>query len=228
MNQHLKRFVHRYSGIVGFGLRLYNFANCKNRLRTRGTKLSYSIAFLQGLKIDSCGTDNKIIFDDFVRMKNCTITIYGSHNTIHIGGRVVLDGVQLWIEDNGNEIQIGEGTEVYGPSQLAAIEGAKIKIGKNCLFSRELHIRTGDSHSVLDMDGKRVNPSEDVEIDDHVWIGMRVTCLKGVCVAADSVVAATTTLCKKYDEKNAVICGVPGRVVRTGVNWCHDRVAIEE
>ena len=63
-----------------------------------------------------------------------------------------------------------------------------------------------------------------VVIEDHVWIGTKVTCLKGVHVAADSVVAATTTLCKQYDEKNAVIAGVPGRVTRTGVNWCHERI----
>jgi acetyltransferase-like isoleucine patch superfamily enzyme len=199
-----------------------------NRLHRRGTRLNYGIAFLKGLKIYCKGSDNTIVIDDFVRIRNCTITIYGNHNTIHIGSKVIMDRVQLWIEDDGNEIQIGEATEIYGPSQLAAIEGTEIKIGRNCLFSRELHIRTGDSHSILDMNGNRVNPSEDVEIGDHVWIGTRVTCLKGVRVAADCVVAATTTLCRQYNENNAIISGVPGKISRSGANWCHDRIAMKE
>ena len=160
---------------------------------------------MKGLKIISAGMDNEIVFGDFARIKNCTIIIRGNRNRVTVGDGAILDRVELCMEDSGNEIRIGNKTEVYGNAHLAAIEGTKILIGDNCLFSSDLHIRTGDSHSVLNMDGKRINHSSDVVIEDHVWIGTKVTCLKGVRVMEDSVVAATTTLCKQYGEKNAVI-----------------------
>ena len=220
----LKRFVYAHPRFVGILLNVCNRINPKNKLRNKGAKLISGVAFLQGLKIISSGTDNRIVLGDFVRMKNCTIIIKGSGNTVTVGDGCVLNSVEMYMEDDGNTISIGTKTEMYGPSHLAVIEGTKIKIGDSCLFSSDLHIRTGDSHSLLDMNGERINPSKNVIIDDHVWIGTRVTCLKGVYIAADSVVAATTTLCKQYSETNAVISGVPGRIIRTGVSWCHDRM----
>jgi len=74
------------------------------------------------------------------------------------------------------------------------------------------------------MQGNRINPSKDILIDDHVWIGTKVTCLKGVHVSKDSMVAATTTLCKTYDAPNAIIAGVPGKIIKTGINWTSDRI----
>ncbi|MBO5725785.1 MAG: acyltransferase, partial [Clostridia bacterium] len=61
-------------------------------------------------------------------------------------------------------------------------------------------------------------------IEDHVWVGTKVTCLKGVHVSRDSVVAATTTLCKDYNIPNVIIGGVPGKIIKTDGNWSSDRV----
>jgi len=132
------------------------------------------------------------------------------------------------MEDDGNEIIIGEHASIWGKSQYAAIEGTRIIIGKECLFSGDVHFRTGDSHSITDLEGKRINPSRDIVIDDHVWIGTKVTCLKGVHISRDSVVAAATTLNKDYDQTNVIIGGVPGKVIKTGVNWDIKRLPVEE
>ncbi len=74
------------------------------------------------------------------------------------------------------------------------------------------------------MEGERINPSKDIVIEDHVWIGTKVTCLKGVHVSKDSIVAATTTLCKSYDVPNSIIAGVPGKIIKNGVNWSTARI----
>lgn len=216
VNSHHKFFV--------FCTKVYNGISIKNKLRAKGCKISVGVAIIKGLKIINHGTDNEIFIGDFVRIKNSTIILYGNHNRIRINDYSSMNQVELYTEDADNEIVIGSHTNLCGKTHMAAIEGTKILIGDNCLFSGDLHFRTGDSHSVLNMQGERINESKDIVIDDHVWIGTKVTCLKGVHVSRDSVVAATTTLCKNYDTPNVVIGGVPGRVIKTDVNWTSARI----
>ena len=210
-----------------FSAGIYNHIQPKNKLHVKKCKLSVGVSLFNGLKIINHGTDNEILIGDFVRIKNSTIILRGNHNRISIGDFSYLNGVELYTENSGNAITIGKHTTLSGQAHFAAIEGTKISIGDDCLFSSDLHFRTGDSHSILNAEGKRINPSKDIVIDDHVWIGTKVTCLKGVHVSENSIVAATTTLCKDYDQKNAVIAGVPGKVVKTGVNWCTERISVE-
>lgn len=200
----------------------------KNKLSAKKCKLSVGISILNGLRIINYGDDNEIIIGDFVRIKNSSIILHGSHNKISIGDFSYLNEIELYMEDAHNQILIGKSTALCGHTHLAAIEGTKISIGDNCLFSSNLHFSTGDSHSITDMEGKRINPSKDIIIDNHVWIGTKVTCLKGVHVAEDSIVGATTTLCRDYNQKNVVIAGVPGKIIKTGVNWDATRIKTED
>lgn len=202
----------------------YNHLPFRNKLHARGVQLHQGVSLLRGLKIYSSGVDNRIILDDFVRLNDCTIRILGSHNTITIGEDSTLNRTDLHLENDHNQVIIGRRTDLYGPTHAAVIEGTTLKIGDDCMFSGDLHIRTGDSHSVVDLAGRRINPSKDIVIGDHVWIGTKVTCLKGVSVRENCIVAATTTLCGRFDQKNAVIAGVPGKVVKTGVNWSPERL----
>ena len=83
---------------------------------------------------------------------------------------------------------------------------------------------TGDSHSIVDLEGKRLNTSESIRIGDHVWVGINVTCLKGVHIANNSVVGAGSLLNGSFSEENVVLAGNPARVVKTGVDWLRERI----
>ena len=196
----------------------------RNKLHTKGSKVSIGVSIIKGLKIISYGRDNEIIIGDFVRIKNSTIIFHGNNNRIIIKDFSSLNQIELYTEDSNNEILIGSHTSLCGKAHFAAIEGTKIHIGDNCLFSSDLHFRTGDSHSILNMQGERINKSQDIIIEDHVWVGTKVTCLKGVHVSRDSVVAVTTTICKDYDAPNVIIGGVPGRIIKTDINWSCERI----
>lgn len=204
--------------------KFYNNISPRNRLHARGSKVSIGVSIIKGLKILNYGCNNEIIIGDFVRIKNSTIILHGNNNKIIIKDFSYLNQIELYTEDSNNEISIGSHTSLCGKAHFAAIEGTKIHIGDNCLFSSDLHFRTGDSHSILNMQGERINKSQDIIIEDHVWIGTKVTCLKGVHVAKDSVVAATTTLCKDYNASNVIIGGVPGRIIKTDINWSKERI----
>ena len=77
----------------------------------------------------------------------------------------------------------------WAKTHLACIEGTAISIGEHCLFSSDVTLRTGDSHAITDLAGKRINASEDIILADHVWVGNRAIITKGASVAQDSVVA---------------------------------------
>lgn len=219
MKQALIALIKKNKNFFARLIHLLNCLNPKNKLLFTKAKLQVGLTRLSGVKIISHGNNNTVIIEDFCKLKNCTIIINGSNNTISIGAHCGLTNVGLFMEDDHNNIRIGENTNIIGYVDMSAIEGTQILIGKECLFSNDLHFRTGDSHSVLDMDGNRINPSEDIIIGNHVWIGTKVTCLKGVQIADDCVVAATTTLCKQYTNPNCLIGGVPGKILKENISW---------
>lgn len=223
-NKKIKDLVNSHRGFFRLCSKIYNGISPKNKLHAKGSKVSIGVSVIKGLKIVSNGYDNEIIIGDFVRIKNSFIILRGNHNRIIIKDHAYLNQIELYSEDSYNEIIIGSHTSLCGKAHFAAIEGTRIHIGDNCLFSGDLHFRTGDSHSILNMQGERINTSKDIVIEDHVWIGTKVTCLKGVRVSRDSVVAATTTLCKEYNVPNVVIGGVPGRIIKTDINWSNERL----
>ena len=82
------------------------------------------------------------------------------------------------------------------------------------MFSSNIAIVTGDSHSILDNNGKRINPSASISISDHVWVGQKVIITKGVYIAKDCVIGAGAVVTKDIPEYS-VAAGVPAKVVKS-------------
>src|SRR5437868_12298437 len=57
-------------------------------------------------------------------------------------------------------------------------------------------------------------PSAAVVLEPHVWVGNRVTILKGVCIGFGSVIAAGSVITKSVPPMS-IAAGVPARVIRT-------------
>ena len=169
------------------------------------------------------GINNTIIIKDLSRILNCTIYVRGNNNRITIGTKAFLEQNELHIEDDNNEISIGEHTSTRGV-HLNAIEGTAINIGIDCMISSDTYFRTGDSHSIVDLYGKRLNFSENIFIGDHVWIGTNVLCLKGVYIPNHCIVGAGSLLTKKFTEENVIMVGNPARVVKYKTDWVRERI----
>lgn len=202
---------------------LINILPFNNMIRARKTKIINEGATLIKCKIKSRG-NNTIIFHNGAIIRNMVIHIYGNNNIVEIGANVSINHGNIHIEDDGNRVVIGEGTNICGKTHLACIEGKSILIGKNCLFSSEIVFRTGDSHSILDLSGKRINLSEDIVIHDHVWIGYRVSIGKGVVIPKNTVIATGAIVTKPFEEENVILAGVPAKVVKNNVDWDAERV----
>lgn len=155
---------------------------------------------------------------------NCRLYISGNNNKIVISNRVFLKDTDIHIEDSGNEVHIDEKTTVFGKPHLACTEGKRILIGQDCMFSTDVTFRTGDSHSIVDLDGRRINNAQDVIIGNHIWIGNKVVLTKGVEIADNSIVGSGSIVTKKFTKKGIVIAGVPAKEIKENVNWLRERI----
>lgn len=181
-------------------------------------------------------------------MDGVQINIHGNNNTVDIGEKAVLAGVQIWIKGDGHRleigprckfrgggslwfedqacsIRIGEGS-TFESAGLAVLEpGSSLTIGHDCMFSYDIDVRTSDSHSIIDANtGERLNAARDITIGNHVWVGAHTIVLKGAVISDNSVVVAGAVVTRQFEESGVVIGGSPAKVVKSGITWNRKRL----
>ena len=176
-----------------------------------------------GTSVYICGNNNQIIIGNHVSLRSVSFFIRGSNNRIVIGDNCSAIYAQFHIEQDGNEICIGAGTTMHGRGHqvihMAADEGSRILIQEDCMFAHSTQIRSTDSHSIVDLNGKRLNPAKDIIIGPHCWVGLQCILLKGTNVPGHCVVAAGSVCSKTYAEPNCIIAGNPAKVVKQNIDW---------
>lgn len=224
-----KELVVKYHSLVSLACRAHNLRNIF-RIRKTGdnNRIIAPCALLKKVHIRIKGSNNTVVIGDFAQLKGASVYINGSNNVVTIGSWSYLGGTDLFIEDDGGCITIGSRTKFLGKTHLAVIEGTSITIGEDCLFSSDIQLRTGDSHSVLDLQGRRINASEDISIGDHVWIGTKAFLNKGAKVASHSIVGACAVVTRAFEEPNCTLAGVPAKIVKQGVDWSIRRIPVGE
>lgn len=206
---------------------LYKIINAVpfNIRKTGNVKIINDGAILFNCKILSKGTGNQLIFHGRGLFQNCKFFFLGNSNTIEIGENCTGNNVSFHIEDSQNAITTGNYTSYAGKIHIACTESTRIEIGDNCLFSSDIIIRSGDSHSIIDMQGERINFAKNVIIGDHVWVGNRAIITKGAIISSGSVVGTGAIVTKAFSDKNVVLAGVPAQVVKHNINWVHERIS---
>lgn len=220
-----KRILDKYPRFINTAAFLYNLISF-NSIKINHNKIMNSTAFMKRCKIRIKGNGNEIVFGQKCVLSHCNIVITGNNNKIVLGDSIYADKCTFCIEDSGNLITLNDDTRIFGPCEFAAMEGTKIELGKGCLISSNTVFRTGDSHSLLDLNGNRINPSQAIVIGNRVWLGQRAVVLKGATIADDSIVSFGAVVTKKFVEGNAILAGVPARVVKTDIKWCKERIEV--
>ena len=169
----------------------------------------------------------EITAEEKLRPRNVTITINGNNNRIIIKK---FRTTQLYI-DIGNftgvdnvEIEILENLTCVQTSIFAYQSNTPIKIGANCLSSRDVCIRSGElPHAIYDKDTfENLDKSEGIFIGNHVWIGEHAFILKKATIPDNCIVGAMSVVTKRFTEENAVIAGNPARVCKRNIMWEED------
>lgn len=123
---------------------------------------------------------------------------------------------------------IGDGTKIRSHEGLVSI-GAKTVIGQECTISSYQHVSIGreciiaDRAMLIDFDHGIVEVERpireqgiykrDVRVGNNVWIGYGACVLRGVTVG-DNAVIGTGAVVTRDVPANAIVGGVPARVIR--------------
>jgi acetyltransferase-like isoleucine patch superfamily enzyme len=142
-------------------------------------------------------------------------------------------GLELKIEPRGEIrfgrfVWIGDGTKIRCHEGVVEI-GAKTVMGQECTISAYQRVRIGeqcviaDRAMFIDFDHGVVEVERpirlqgiykrDVEVGNNVWIGYGACILRGVSVGDNSVIGTNAVVTKDVPA-NAVVAGIPARVVR--------------
>ena len=86
--------------------------------------------------------------------------------------------------------------------------GDGVRIGKDCMFSDQVGVRTGDMHSIVDAQtGARQNPARSIVIESRVWLCRGATVLKGCTIGADTVVGGRDGDRPAHEERRGRVRG---------------------
>lgn len=177
-----------------------------------------------GSRIQIAGNGNKLILEKGSMLLNSLVKISGNNNEVVLRANSYVSGAELWVENDGCLLEIGVGTFVGHHSHLACTEdGSRLIVGGNGMISSYVQIRTGDSHSIVDMEGNRINQAQSVFIGDHCWIGEGSKILKGVTLEGDDIVSTGAIVTKSFD-KNKLIGGIPAKILKDNVTWDEERI----
>lgn len=216
MNGKVKKMIKKFSKLITL-LPFNNSFSGKVSLINKGGLLIKS-------KIKSTNRSNELIIGKNCVLKRCKFTMIGDNCKIVLDDNIFAFNAEFYIEDSKGTISVGEGTYFAGKIHIACTEGSNIRIGKDCLFSSDVIIRNGDSHSIFDQSScERINRAADVIICNHVWIGNRSMINKGSYISSNSVVGNGSIVTKAFTQENVVIAGVPAKIIREKVNWNSSR-----
>jgi len=97
-------------------------------------------------------------------------------------------------------VMVGNNVSINSNVNIAASPPSLISIGNDCLIGQNVVIRS-DDHIFEDV-GKLIRQQghvgANINIEEDVWLGANTVVLKGVCIAAHSVVAAGSVVTKSF------------------------------
>jgi acetyltransferase-like isoleucine patch superfamily enzyme len=149
----------------------------------------------------------------YVKLAGRLRVVNGGH--LVVGDRVLLHANVAMTElavMKGGELRIGNGAFINYGAEICAHK--LIHIGEECRIGTHCIIMDNDFH---DIDWRRRDekpPSAEIVLEPYVWIGNRVTILKGVRIGFGSVIAAGSVVTKSVPPMS-IAAGVPARVIRT-------------
>jgi len=152
----------------------------------------------------------------------------GTDGLAFVGGDVVLQIGRAGRIELGRWCWLGHGTKVRCHEGIVSI-GAKTVVGQDCTISAYQHVSIGrecviaDRVMLIDFDHGMVEVERpirlqgiykrDVRVGNNVWIGYGACILRGVTVG-DNAVIGTNAVVTRNVPANAIVGGIPARVIR--------------
>ena len=140
-------------------------------------------------------------------------------------------GRNVWFDPFGEysfeNISIGDDCYL-GPGTKILASETKVTIGSKVMFGPDVLLIGGDHNSsvvgkyMFDVKNKRPEDDQPITIETDVWIGARVTILKGVRIGTGSIVAAGAVVSKSVPDYS-IAAGIPAKVIKP--RWTESEIA---
>lgn len=102
-----------------------------------------------------------------------------------------------------------------------------VSIGNDCMFAKNITIRTSDVHTIFDLDSNNIiNYGGSVEISDHCWIGQNVIILKNVKIDKNIVVGAGSIVTRNLENENSIYAGTPAKLIKSNIGWDRKHISV--
>src|SRR3954453_7834728 len=164
------------------------------------------------------------------RLQTDGLCFVGPGVTLEIGRDAVLRlGRWSWI-GHGTKIRAPEGAVEMGAKTVLGQECTippfqSVRIGRECILADRVMLIDFD-HGVVEVERPiRLQGiyKRDVQVGNNCWVGYGACILRGVTIG-DNCVVGTTTVVTKDVPDNAVVGGVPARLLRmreepSGMRW---------
>ncbi len=111
--------------------------------------------------------------------------------------------------------QLTVGSRNYFNKNVKIVCFDKIEIGDDCLIADSVHIYDHD-HRFDDVSktiGSQGYVTAPIKIGNNVWLGAKVTVLKGVTIG-DGVIVGANSLVSRDLPSNSICGGVPAKVIK--------------
>jgi acetyltransferase-like isoleucine patch superfamily enzyme len=148
------------------------------------------------------------------------IAFVGPGVTLEIGkGATLRLGRWCWI-GHGSKIRVHEGEVVIGAKTVMGQECTisafqHVSVGRECILADRVMLIDFD-HGVVEVERPiRVQGiyKRDVRVGNNVWVGYGACFLRGTTVGDNCVIGTSSVITKDVPD-NAVVAGVPARVLR--------------
>lgn len=131
--------------------------------------------------------------------------------TAHIGL-----GTKIHVDKNAT-MYLGDNFAVSAKSDFVCYKS--IVMGRDIQFSWDCLVMDSDTHSILDDNKKVINYDHGIIIEDKVWIGCRVTIMKGTHIPQNCVIGASSFVSGSKFDSNSLILGIPARSAKYINSW---------
>ena len=159
---------------------------------------------------------------------------------LFLGRRLEIQIARRGRVEFGRFVWIGDRTKIRCHEGIVEI-GAKTVMGQECTISAYQRVRIGEQcviadramfidfdHGVVEVERpirQQGIYKRDVEVGSNVWIGYGACILRGVRVGDNSIVGTNSVVTKDVPA-NAVVAGIPARVIRMReapkeLRWAH-------
>jgi acetyltransferase-like isoleucine patch superfamily enzyme len=140
------------------------------------------------------------------------------------------------IKKNANlQVTATDGPALIGPGSVLYIDGDfsigrsyitadsrivcenSISIGDGCAISWNTEILDTDRQQLV-INGKAMEKTDPIQIEDNVWIGHDVGIKKGVTIGKGAVIASHSVVTSDIPS-NSLAAGTPAEVIKDAVSW---------